>query len=74
MNINHCIFPENILYDTENFVWADIQHDKRKAIIGITSILGYISGKVSVIKLSPVGSYIKRGKVVGRLKVQDILV
>jgi glycine cleavage system H protein len=68
MKINHCIFPENILYDTENFVWADIQHGKRKAIIGITSILGHISGKLSVIKLSPVGSYINRGKSCGTLE------
>ena len=45
MKINHCIFPKDILYDTENFVWADIHHDKRRATLGITSILGYISGK-----------------------------
>jgi glycine cleavage system H protein len=68
MKINHCIFPENILYDTENFVWANIQNDKRKAIIGITSILGYMSGRLSVIKLNPVGSYIKRGKSYGTVE------
>lgn len=68
VKINHCIFPENILYDTENLVWADIQHDKRKAIIGITSILGHISGKLSEIKLNPVGSYVKSGKSCGTLE------
>ncbi len=68
MKIDHCIFPGDILYDTENFVWADIRHDKRKANIGITSILGYISGKLSVIKLRQVGSYIERGKSFGTLE------
>ena len=68
MEINHCIFPGDILYDTENFVWADIEHDKRKANIGITSILGYISGKLSAIKLRQVGSYIERGKSFGTLE------
>jgi len=68
MKINHCVFPGDILYDTENFVWADIEHDKRKANIGITSILGYISGKLSAIKLRQAGSYIERGKSFGTLE------
>ncbi|HET7148322.1 MAG TPA: hypothetical protein VFI73_07470 [Candidatus Nitrosopolaris sp.] len=68
VKINHCNFPADILYDTENLVWADIEHDKRKANIGITSILGYISGKLSVIKLKQVGSYIERGKSLGTLE------
>jgi glycine cleavage system H lipoate-binding protein/TusA-related sulfurtransferase len=68
MKINHCIFPKDILYDAENFVWADIHHDKRRATLGITSILGYISGKISTITLKEVGSYINRGKSFGTLE------
>lgn len=68
MKINHCVFPGDILYDTENFVWADIEHDERKANIGITSILGYISGKLSAIKLRQAGSFIERGKSFGTLE------
>lgn len=68
MKINHCIFPRDILYDAENFVWADIHHDKRRATLGITSILGYISGKISTITLKEVGSYINRGKSFGTLE------
>ena len=68
MRINHCIFPEDILYDTENFVWADLHHDKRRATLGITSILGHISGKLSVITLREVGSHIKSGKSFGTLE------
>jgi glycine cleavage system H protein len=68
MKINQCIFPNDILYDTENFVWADIHHDKRIATLGITSLLGYISGKLSAITLREVGSYIKSGKSFGTLE------
>src|SRR2546427_129048 len=73
MRINHCIFPEDILYDTENFVWADLHHDKRRATLGITSILGHISGKLSVITLREVGSHIKSGKSFGTLAKLDEL-
>jgi glycine cleavage system H protein len=68
MKINHCIFPKDILYDAENFVWADIHHDRRRATLGITSILGYISGKISTITLKEVGSCIDRGKSFGTLE------
>jgi glycine cleavage system H lipoate-binding protein/TusA-related sulfurtransferase len=68
MKINHCNFPEDILYDIENFVWSKINTDERIITIGIISCLGYISGKLSNINLKPVGIDVERGKSIGTIE------
>ena len=68
MKINHCNFPEDILYDIENFVWSKTNAGERIVTIGIISCLGYISGKLSNINLKPVGVAVERGKSLGTIE------
>jgi glycine cleavage system H protein len=66
MKTDNCSFPEDLLYDTENFVWMG---NKEKTItIGITTIMTSIAGKLSRIKLKPVGTKLEKGMSCGSLE------
>jgi glycine cleavage system H protein len=66
MKIDNCSFPEDLLYNTENFVWIS---NKEKAVtIGITPIMASIAGKLSSIKLKPVGTKLEKDKSFGVLE------
>jgi glycine cleavage system H protein len=66
MKIDNCLFPEDLLYDTENFVWMG---NKEKTVtIGITTIMTSIAGKLSRIKLKPVGTKLEKGMSCGSLE------
>jgi len=67
MDINHCIFPESLLYDAENFVWAKVNTSK-VITIGITTILTSIAGKLSYIKLKKPGTEIIKGRSIGTIE------
>ena len=67
MIINKCNFPDNLLYDLDNFVWIDTSNsDSIK--IGITPILSSISGKIKTIKLKKKDIFIEKGKSVGSIE------
>lgn len=61
MKIDSCIFPEDLLYDVENLVWADSEANK-VVTIGITALLSSISGRISTIKIKDTGTRIENGK------------
>src|SRR5215211_4248150 len=67
MKIDNCSFPEDLLYDTENFVWIS-NKGKKTVTIGITVIMTSIAGKLSSIKLKPVGTKLEKGKSCGVLE------
>jgi glycine cleavage system H protein len=66
MKIDNCSFPEDLLYDTENFVWMGNQ--EKTVTIGITTIMASIAGKLSRIKLKPVGTKLEKGQSCGFLE------
>jgi glycine cleavage system H protein len=69
MEIDHCIFPDQLLYDVDNFVWANNNDNgKGSMTVGITSILTSIAGKICTIKIKNPGTEIKRGKSIGTLE------
>ncbi len=68
MRIDNCVFPENLLYDTENFVWINNKAEKETVTIGITTIMASVAGRVFSIKLKPVGTKIEKGKSCGVLE------
>jgi len=69
MEIDHCIFPDQLLYDVDNFVWANNNDNgKGSMTVGITSILTFIAGKICTIKIKNPGTEIKRGKSIGTLE------
>ena len=67
MEIEHCLFPNDLLYDLDNLVWAR-KNDGNTLVIGITSILSAIAGKISVIKLKEVNTTVMRGKNIGTIE------
>jgi glycine cleavage system H lipoate-binding protein/TusA-related sulfurtransferase len=66
MKIDSCSFPEDLLYDTENFVW--ISNKEKIVTLGITTIIGSIAGRLSSIKLKPIGTKLEKGSSCGSLE------
>ena len=66
MKIDNCAFPEDLLYDTENFVW--LSNKEKTVTIGITVIMASIAGKLSSIKLKSIGTKLEKGKSCGALE------
>jgi glycine cleavage system H protein len=67
MRIDNCSFPENLLYDTENFVWIR-DKERENVTIGITIILASVAGRLSSIKLKPIGTKVEKGRSCGVLE------
>ena len=67
MLINNCNFPDNLLYDPENFVWIDISN-KESIKVGITPILAFISGKIKTITMKKEDYFIAKGKSLGSIE------
>jgi len=66
MKIGNCSFPEDLLYDAENLIW--ISNKEKSVTIGITAIMASIAGRLSSIKLKPVGTKLEKGKSCGTLE------
>ena len=66
MKIDNCSFPEDLLYDAENFIW--ISNKEKTVTIGFTTIMTSIAGKLSRIKLKPVDTKLEKGKSCGTLE------
>jgi glycine cleavage system H lipoate-binding protein len=59
MEINYCKFPDNLLYDSEGFIW--VSKEGNLARIGVTSIHSALAGKVSSVTFKDV-SEIEKGR------------
>ena len=75
MKIDHCFFPEGLLYDLDNFVWikeeaeaSNPSNSMRKYTLGITPILTSLAGKLTQIKLKAAGSEVRKGKSIGSIE------
>lgn len=69
MRINHCEFPEGILYDLDNLVWIKRNVDDHYVVtLGVTPILISLSGKLTKIKLKEIGTIIEKSKSVGSIE------
>lgn len=67
MQIEHCEFPEDALYDLDNNVWVRLQ-SKNRAVLGITSVHAALAGKLDKIGFKPVGSKIRKGQSVATVE------
>ena len=77
MKIENCNFPDQYLYDTQNFIWADLEFTNTQTNsldnyvivrVGIMPILSYISGNINKIKLKSEGEYVNKDKSLGTLE------
>jgi glycine cleavage system H lipoate-binding protein/TusA-related sulfurtransferase len=72
LEIDHCIFPDDLLYDLENNTWLRVEEDG-EVTIGVTSVLPAIAGKLTLARLKPVGIDIQRGQSLGTLESQKFV-
>jgi glycine cleavage system H lipoate-binding protein/TusA-related sulfurtransferase len=66
IEIDHCEFPDDALYDLENNVW--IRLDEKRARLGITSVHAALAGKLKQIKLKPLETPLQIGKSVATIE------
>jgi len=64
--VEHCLFADDALYDVENNTWVKIQGDA--AIVGVTSILSWLTGKLSSVTFKETGSHIIKGSSLGSVE------
>lgn len=66
MKIDHCEFPDDLLYDVVNGTWGRPESGALK--VGITSLLSWASGTFSTVSFENVGTVLKRGQVAGSVE------
>ena len=67
MEIDHCVFPDDLLYDLENNTWLRIE-DNGEVTVGVTSVLPAIAGKLTLARLKSAEVGIQRGQSLGTLE------
>ena len=67
MEIDHCSFPDDLLYDLENNTWLRIE-DNGEVTVGVTSVLPAIAGKLTLARLKSAEVGIQRGQSLGTLE------
>ena len=66
MLINHCDFPEDVLYDLDNNIW--VRYVTAGVKLGITSVHSAVAGKLNKVKFKPIGAEIERGQSVATIE------
>ncbi len=67
MEIDHCSFPDDLLFDIENNTWVRTR-DGTNIVIGITSILSGLAGKFTSVRLKQPSLEVQRGRSLGTLE------
>ena len=67
MEIDHCFFPDGLLYDVENNTWAKTT-GTTEVTVGITSILAAIAGRLTSVRPRKIGSVVGKGASLGTLE------
>lgn len=67
MIIDNCTFPDNLLYDIENFTWIDVSN-KNSIKLGITPIMVSISGKLLSVRIKEENLTVDKGKRIGSIE------
>ena len=71
MEVDHCSFPDDLLYDPDNFVWAKVESEYLVRV-GINSILPSLAGKLTKVNLKGINTDIKRGRSLGTIESRQI--
>jgi glycine cleavage system H protein len=67
LEIDHCIFPDDLSYDLDNNTWLRVE-ENAEVTVGVTSLLSAIAGKLTLAKLKSAGAAIQRGQSLGTLE------
>jgi glycine cleavage system H protein len=66
LKIDHCEFPDGLLYDVEQGTWADLEGHVIR--VGITSLLSWSFGTFSAVTFRGIGTALSRGQVMGTME------
>jgi glycine cleavage system H protein len=72
LEIDHCVFPDDLLYDLENNTWIRVE-ENGEVTVGVTSLLPAIAGKLTLARLKQSGVDIQRGQSLGTLESQSFV-
>jgi glycine cleavage system H lipoate-binding protein/TusA-related sulfurtransferase len=72
LEIDHCVFPDDLLYDLDDNTWLRVEEDGQ-VTVGVTSLLSGIAGKFTLARLKAVGIDIRRGQSLGTLESQKFV-
>jgi glycine cleavage system H protein len=72
LEIENCVFPDDLLYDLENNTWLRVE-DGGQVTVGVTSVLPAIAGKFTLARLKPAETAIQRGQSLGTLESQKFV-
>lgn len=67
MKIDECAFPDDLLYDAEGLSWAR-EGPRGEVVVGITSILAAVAGKLTSVRAKLPGVVYARGEGIGALE------
>src|SRR5207245_6286279 len=67
MKIEHCEFPDDLLYDPEGLVWARLR-ESGDVVAGITSIHAALAGPVAKVSAKPLSASYPRNAAIGFLE------
>lgn len=67
MEIDHCVFPDDLLYDVENNVWLRINNDS-SVTVGVTTVLSALAGRLIRANLKLPGVVVEKGQSLGTLE------
>lgn len=65
--IEHCLFPDDLLYDPEAQTWVRLENDGVSRV-GVTSLVSALAGKLTSVRLRPAGTRVERGRSLGTLE------
>ena len=66
MKILDCEFPERLLYDVENNVWAELEGETAR--VGVNAIIGWLSGRITSVSFKERGESVSRGRSLGAIE------
>lgn len=72
LEIDHCLFPDDLLYDVENNTWLRVEKDGT-VTVGVTSLLSAIAGRLVRTNLKQVGDSIRKGQSLGTLESEKFV-
>ncbi|HYY92459.1 MAG TPA: sulfurtransferase TusA family protein [Candidatus Dormibacteraeota bacterium] len=72
MEIDHCVFPDDLLYDVENNTWLRKNRDET-VTAGVTSLLPAIAGRLVRATLKTVGTSVAKGQSLGTLESEKFV-
>jgi glycine cleavage system H protein len=67
LQIEHCEFPDDALYDLENNVWIRLGSD-RVVSLGITSVYAALAGRLIQVKFKPIGTRLEKTQSVATIE------